>query len=198
MAKRKSSRRGRSRKPSASRRRAPSTAPAGPDPGAATAATAGQAARRPSPRQPARAERRARANEPARGTRPQAPWHPLPLSELLIFVGLIGVLVWYLRGAGGGAALIGASVVAVAIGTIEVVLREHLAGFRSHTVLLAAIPVVVFHSAAIIVASAFTAVPRWINIPLLAIDLALFALLYKLLRLRYLDARRERRFAGRG
>jgi len=39
-------------------------------------------------------------------------------------------------------------------------------------------------------------VPRWVNIPLLAIDVALFAVLFKLLRLRYLDARRERRFAG--
>jgi hypothetical protein len=95
-------------------------------------------------------------------------------------------------------ALIVASIAAVAIGTLEVTLREHLGGYRSHTILLAGIPVVVFHSGAILVASAFTAVPRWINVPLLAIDVMLFAVLFKLLRLRYLDARRERRFAGGG
>ena len=39
---------------------------------------------------------------------------------------------------------------------------------------------------------------HWINVPLLAIDVMLFAVLFKLLRLRYLDARRERRFAGGG
>ena len=47
----------------------------------------------------------------------------------------------------------------------------------------------------LLIAGAFTSVPRWVNIPLLALDIAIFSLLYKLLRLRYLDAKRERRFA---
>ena len=34
----------------------------------------------------------------AAGERPQAPWHPLPLSELLILVGAIGAVVAWLRG----------------------------------------------------------------------------------------------------
>jgi Flp pilus assembly protein TadB len=215
VAKRKSSRRARSRKPSASKagptangREAAEEAPAG----AAAAHSAEQPSspgpawresivRRTEARQAA-IERRAKPPRAGRrraspeNKRPQAPWHPWPLSELLIFVGLIGVVVWWLRGAQGSAALIGASVAAVAIGTLEFVLREHLAGYRSHTVLLAAIPVIVFHSGVILVAVAFTTVPRWVNIPLLVVDVALFALLYKLLRLRYLDARRERRFAG--
>ena len=61
--------------------------------------------------------------------------------------------------------------------------------------LLALVPVVVLHSAVLLIAGAFTSVPRWVNIPLLAIDIAIFSVLYKLLRLRYLDAQRERRFA---
>ena len=76
-------------------------------------------------------------------------------------------------------------------------LREHLGGYRSHTVLLALIPVVVLHSAVLLIAGAFTSVPRWVNIPLLALDIAIFSVLYKVLRLRYLDAKRERRFAAR-
>ncbi len=119
----------------------------------------------------------------------------MPLSELLILVGGIGVVVAWKRGAEGSPALLIASIVAVAVGTVEVTLREHLGGYRSHAVLLALIPVVVFHSAVLLVAGAFTSVPRWVNIPLLAIDIAIFSVLFKLLRLRYFDARRERRFA---
>jgi hypothetical protein len=112
-------------------------------------------------------------------------------------VGLAGVVVAWARNFQGSPALIVASIVAIGIGTVEFSLREHLGGYRAHTVLLALIPVAVLHGGVIIVAGAFTTVPQWINIPLLVLDIAVFALLYKLLRLRYLDARRERRFAGR-
>ena len=128
--------------------------------------------------------------------RPEAPWHPLPLSELLILVGLVGVMVAVFIEKEVHPALLLASIAAVAIGTVEVTLREHLGGYRSHTVLLALIPVVVLHSAVLLIAGAFTSVPRWVNIPLLALDIAIFSLLYKVLRLRYLDAKRERRFAA--
>ena len=127
--------------------------------------------------------------------RPKAPWHPLPLAELLILVGVVGVMAAVFLEKEVKPALLAASIAAVAIGTFEVTLREHLGGYRSHTVLLAVVPVVVFHSAVLLVAGAFTSVPGWVNIPLLAIDIAIFSLLYKLLRLRYLDAKRERRFA---
>ena len=138
---------------------------------------------------------RAGARGEAADGRPQAPWHPLPLAELLILVGVVGVMVAVFLENEVKPALLVASIVAVAIGTFEVTLREHLGGYRSHTVLLALVPVVVLHSAVLLIAGAFTSVPRWVNIPLLAIDIAIFSLLYKLLRLRYLDAKRERRFA---
>jgi hypothetical protein len=107
------------------------------------------------------------------------------------------VLAWK-RGAEGSPALLVASILAVAIGTLEFTLREHLGGYRSHTVLLTLIAVVVFHSGSILIATAFTTVPRWVNIPLLILDGILFSVLYKLLRTRFLDTKRERRFAGRG
>lgn len=133
------------------------------------------------------------------GERPQAPWHPLPLSELLILVGGIGTVIAIRRGEvqNGGAALF-ASLGAVLIGTIEVTLREHLSGYRSHTLILSLLPTIVFHSALVLILAQFFQVPRWVTSALLAVDLALFAFLFKVLRARFLDARRERVFAARG
>jgi hypothetical protein len=135
------------------------------------------------------------------GERPQAPWHPLPLSELLILVGAIGTIVGLKRlGHGGisnGGPPLFAGLGAVVLGTLEVTLREHLSGYRSHTLILSLLPVIVFHSAFVLILAAFTVVPRWLNVPLLVLDALLVTVLFKLLRARFLDARRERTFAGR-
>jgi hypothetical protein len=145
----------------------------------------------------ATAPRRSRSSPaaPTYGERPRAPWHPLPLSELLILAGAIGAAVGFAKvGHGlssGGPALL-AGIGAVAIGTIEVTLREHRSGYRSHTVMLAFLVVLVFHSAVVLGLSAFTTVPRLLNVGLFAVDLALFAFLFKLLRARFLDARHAR------
>jgi hypothetical protein len=40
-------------------------------------------------------------------------------------------------------------------------------------------------------------VPAWLNVALVLLDVALFAFLFKLLRARYVDARRERTFVRR-
>jgi hypothetical protein len=133
----------------------------------------------------------------AAGERPHAPWHPLPLSELLILVGAIGAVIAWLRGVQSNGALLGAAIGAVAIGTIEVTLREHLSGFRSHTFMLSAIPPIVFHSAVVLIVLALAnRAPSWLSIALLPIDVALAVFCFKLLRARYADARRERTFVG--
>jgi hypothetical protein len=131
------------------------------------------------------------------GERPQAPWHPLPLSELLILVGAIGTVVGLRRGISHGGPALFAGLAAVLIGTVEVTLREHLSGYRSHSIILAVLAVIVFHSAVALGVAAVTRLPAALNVALLALDLALFAFLFKLLRARFLDARRERTFAGR-
>jgi hypothetical protein len=128
----------------------------------------------------------------AAGERPPPPWHPLPLSELLILVGVIGAVIAWRRGYQHNAALLAAGIGAVMIGSIEVALREHLSGFRPHTMMLAVIPAIVFHSAVVLIVSATGRVPHWLNYALLAVDLALVAICFKLLRARYSDARRER------
>ncbi len=131
------------------------------------------------------------------GERPRAPWHPLPLSELLILVGAIGTIVAYRSGIAGNAALLIASLVAVALGTVEVTFREHSSGYRSHTLMLALLPTVAFHSVAILTLAEVITVPRWANLVLLLLDGALFAFLFRVLRARFVDARRERTFATR-
>ncbi len=133
----------------------------------------------------------------AAGDRPQAPWHPLPLSELLILVGVVGTVVAWLRGIESNGVLLAAAIGSVVIGTVEVTLREHLSGFRSHTLMLSAIPAIVLHSAVVLVVFTVTnRAPNWLNLVLLPIDVALVVVCFKLLRARYVDARRERAFAG--
>ncbi len=124
--------------------------------------------------------------------RPQAPWHPLPVSEVLILAGGAGFLIGLVRGPTASGALIAASVAAVALGTLEVTLREHMSGFRSHTVLLALLPAVVVHTVAVLVAGRFTHVGRTLNLVLVALDVAIVVTLFRLLRARYGRARLRR------
>jgi hypothetical protein len=132
------------------------------------------------------------------GERPHSPWHPFPLSELLILAGAIGAVVAWSRGVEHrGTALLITSIAAVMLGTIEVTLREHLSGFRSHAILLSLLPPLAFHTAVVLITQSQTTVPRWLNVALLPIDGALFAVLFRVLRARFQDARRERVFAGR-
>jgi hypothetical protein len=130
------------------------------------------------------------------GERPPAPWHPLPLSELLILVGAIATIIGFRRGEAGRPVLF-AGLAAAAIGTIEVTWREHMSGYRSHAIILALLPTLVFHSAVILTLATVTKVPRALNVGLLLIDCALFAFLFKVLRARFLNASRERTFAAR-
>ena len=87
---------------------------------------------------------------------PKAPWHPFPLVELSILAGLVLIGVGFASDPGeprttllfGGLAL-------VSIASLELAVREHFAGYRSHTTLLAA-------AAAVLVAVPlwFTALPQ--------------------------------------
>jgi hypothetical protein len=134
------------------------------------------------------------------GTRPDAPWHPFPLSELLIFVGAIATVIGLVKlkhGLGSGGATLVAGVLAVLIGTVEFSFREHRSGYRSHTVLLALLPTVVIYTGSLLVIAAFVSpVPVGLKVAPLALALPLFAVLFKALRSRFQDARRERVFAG--
>ena len=98
----------------------------------------------------------------------------------------------------GSEAALFAGLAAVLLGTLEVTLREHLAGYRSHALLLAVLVVVVLHTAIVLVLSSFTTFPRAANLLLLAFDIAVAFVLYRFLRARYLEARRRAALARRG
>jgi hypothetical protein len=91
-----------------------------------------------------RAERDAARREPAarkraRSERPTAPWGSFPLSELVILLGIV-VMVWgFLSGTDRGEERVAAGLVLASLGGAELALREHLAGYRSHSALLAGV-----------------------------------------------------------
>jgi len=84
------------------------------------------------PRAPAQVSRRARMDEA-----PKPPWSPFPLTELVIFLALVMLALGFLAGGDRRGVLIGVGLVLASLGGGELALREHFAGFRSHTTLLA-------------------------------------------------------------
>jgi hypothetical protein len=77
-----------------------------------------------------------RPGRPSAGERPRAPWGSFPLSELVILLGIVLILWGAARGSGGEETL-AAGLVIASLGGGELALREHMAGFRSHSSLLA-------------------------------------------------------------
>src|SRR4051812_7901063 len=76
--------------------------------------------------------RRARMDEA-----PKAPWSPFPLVELCILLGMV-LVVWGVVGGGDRrGTLLGCGFALVCLASLELSIREHFAGFRSHTLLLA-------------------------------------------------------------
>lgn len=91
-----------------------------------------------------RAERDAARRERPSGRRstddrPPAPWGRFPLVELLVLAGIVlmiwGVLSWK----DDGNLRFGAGLGVAALGGLELSVREHFAGYRSHTTLLAGV-----------------------------------------------------------
>jgi hypothetical protein len=66
--------------------------------------------------------------------RPPAPWGSFPLAELTILAGIVMLVIGV---AGKNPTAIGIGVVLAALGGLEVSVREHFAGYRSHTTLIA-------------------------------------------------------------
>jgi hypothetical protein len=82
--------------------------------------------------------RRRRPGRPTIDERPPAPWGSFPLSELLVLVGIV-LIAWGALSGKGGEQRLAAGIVIAALGGAELALREHLAGYRSHTTLLAGV-----------------------------------------------------------
>lgn len=86
------------------------------------------------------ADRAAAAPEPASGTgpdeRPPAPWGSFPLVELAVLAGLVLIAVGAISGNPTQLAL---GLLLGSVGGLELSIREHFSGYRSHTTLLAAV-----------------------------------------------------------
>lgn len=71
--------------------------------------------------------------------RPPAPWGAFPLAELTILAGIVLLGIGF---ASQSPPAIAVGAVLGALGGLEVSVREHFAGYRSHTTLLAGVPFV--------------------------------------------------------
>jgi hypothetical protein len=71
---------------------------------------------------------------PRADERPPAPWGSFPLAELSVLAGIVALVVGLVS---KSPATVGIGVVLAALGGLEVSAREHFAGYRSHTTLLA-------------------------------------------------------------
>jgi hypothetical protein len=93
-----------------------------------------------------RAERDARRQAAAKTTTrrrtreaPPAPWGSFPLTELVVLIALVFGIIGFIRfETHSGKVMVAAAMVLGSLGGLEVSIREHFAGFRSHTTLLAA------------------------------------------------------------
>jgi hypothetical protein len=97
----------------------------------------------------AKAEEAAKAETPpvrrrgGRPERPPAPWGRFPLVELVVLLAIVMVVAGFvMQGTRGGTFI----VTGLALGSLaglEVSIREHFAGHKSHTLVLAGVPTVI-------------------------------------------------------
>jgi hypothetical protein len=80
---------------------------------------------------------RSRRGRPSIDERPPPPWGSFPLSELAVLIAIVMLIgSFFVRGTTGGAMFIAGLLLGTLAG-LEVSIREHFAGFRSHSTLLA-------------------------------------------------------------
>lgn len=104
--------------------------------------------------------------------RPPAPWGDAPLAELVIFAGIVSLVIGVV---GGNPTAIGIGVALAGLGGLEVAIREHFAGYRSHTTMLAGAAFVLTTGLVFYAADQFLAVA-------LAIGVLAFAIVFYLAR----------------
>lgn len=80
-----------------------------------------------------------RPNPSSKEEEPPAPWGKFPLVELCVLVGLILIVIGAI-GKNSTQLVIGLGL--GSLGGLELSIREHFAGYRSHTTLLAGVPTV--------------------------------------------------------
>jgi hypothetical protein len=68
---------------------------------------------------------------------PKAPWHPFPLVELSVLAGMVLIGVGIASSGDRRATLLFGGLALISVASLELTVREHFAGYRSHSALLA-------------------------------------------------------------
>jgi hypothetical protein len=106
---------------------------------------------------------------------PKAPWSPFPLTELIVLLAMALIVGGVLTDGGRRGALLGCGFALVSLAGLELAVREHFAGYRSHSTLLAAASAIVVDAPLFL----WTGLPQ---VALLAIGAGVFVLVLTRLR----------------
>jgi len=106
---------------------------------------------------------------------PPAPWAPVPLVELCVLAGLVLIVAGVTSDGSRSRLLLGFGIALAALAGLELSVREHFTGFRSHSSLLAGAAAI----AAVMPLFFLTALPQLL---LLGIAVAVFAAAFLALR----------------
>ncbi len=88
-------------------------------------------------------ERPPARRRPTRDERPPAPWGAFPLMELSVLVALVLGIGGFVIGGKRGGVMLACAAALGSLAGLEISIREHFAGYRSHTTVLSAAPAVV-------------------------------------------------------
>ncbi|MEA2248630.1 MAG: hypothetical protein QOH46_3159 [Solirubrobacteraceae bacterium] len=96
------------------------------------------AAARPSPGMAAAGSPASRRSRRAPvGEAPKAPWSPFPLVELSVLLAILLIILGLLADGGRRGALLAGGIGLASLAGVELSVREHFAGYRSHSAVLA-------------------------------------------------------------
>lgn len=68
---------------------------------------------------------------------PKAPWSPFPLVELCVLIAIVLIVLGFVTDGPRRGAFLACGIALASLAGLELAIREHFAGFRSHTALLA-------------------------------------------------------------
>ena len=106
---------------------------------------------------------------------PKAPWSPFPLVELCVLIALVLIVLGVVTGGERRGAFLACGIALASLAGLELAIREHVAGFRSHSALLAGAAAV-----AVVVPLFFlTGLPQ---VALLAVGVAVYTVAFAALR----------------
>ena len=97
--------------------------------------------------------------------RPKPPWHPVPLVELAVLSGIVLIVLGILnRDSSRGRLLLVFGLALASVAGLDTAAREHFAGHRSHSTLLAGLPAV-----ALVVGLAVAGAGPAVSVPVAAV-----------------------------